>query len=86
MKDPELGDWTLFPTAQAFSSTSKRFWRRGEPQVWATAAALATMLVLVILLLAVVLVEGLGVLWPAASWKSRWPTAARCSANVSAAK
>ncbi|MGA7702111.1 MAG: phosphate ABC transporter permease PstA [Thermoguttaceae bacterium] len=41
-----------------------RFWRRGEPLVWTTAAALAGMLTLVFLLLAVVLVNGLGVFWP----------------------
>ena len=42
-----------------------RFWRRGEPQVWATAACLAAMLSLVFILLAVVLANGLGVFWPA---------------------
>ena len=41
-----------------------RFWRRGEPLVWTTAAALAGMLALVFLLLAVVLANGLGVFWP----------------------
>ncbi len=41
-----------------------RFWRRGEPLVWTTAAALAGMLTLVFLLLAVVLENGLGVFWP----------------------
>jgi phosphate transport system permease protein len=45
-------------------SAAKRFWRRGEPLVWTTAAALAGMLTLVFLLLAVVLVNGLGVFWP----------------------
>ena len=45
-------------------SSASRFWRRGEPQVWATAAALAGMLFLVFVLLAVVLVNGLGVFWP----------------------
>ena len=43
-----------------------RFWRRGEPLVWTTAAALAGMLTLVFLLLAVVLANGLGVFWPKA--------------------
>ena len=43
----------------------RRFWRRGEPLVWATAAALAGVLVLVFALLAIVLVNGLGVFWPA---------------------
>ena len=42
-----------------------RFWRRGEPLVWATAAALAGILSLVFTLLAVVMVNGLGVFWPA---------------------
>ncbi len=42
-----------------------QFWRRGEPQVWATAAALAGMLSLVFALLAVVTINGLGVSWPA---------------------
>jgi phosphate transport system permease protein len=41
-----------------------RFWRRGEPLVWTTAAALAGMLALVFALLAVVLWNGLGVFWP----------------------
>ena len=40
------------------------FWRRGEPQVWATAAALACILSLVFILLAVVMTHGLGVFWP----------------------
>ncbi|MEN6407254.1 MAG: phosphate ABC transporter permease PstA [Thermoguttaceae bacterium] len=41
-----------------------RFWRRGEPQVWASAAALAGMLLLAFTLLAVIVVNGLGVFWP----------------------
>ena len=41
-----------------------RFWRRGEPLVWATAAALAGILLLVFVLLAVVMINGLGVFWP----------------------
>lgn len=41
-----------------------RFWRRGEPLVWATAGALAIMLLLVCVLLAVVMTNGLGVFWP----------------------
>lgn len=48
------------------ASAAQRFWRRGEPQVWATAAALAGILTFVFVLLAVVLVNGLGVLWPSA--------------------
>jgi phosphate transport system permease protein len=47
------------------ASAAKRFWRRGEPLVWATAASLAGMLLMVFILLAVVLVNGLGVFWPA---------------------
>jgi phosphate transport system permease protein len=42
-----------------------RFWRRGEPLVWATGAALAAVLLLVFILLAVVMVNGLGMFWPA---------------------
>jgi len=41
------------------------FWRRGEPLVWASAAALATMLLLLATLLGVIAVNGLGVFWPA---------------------
>lgn len=43
-----------------------RFWRQGEPFVWATGAALAMTLTLTFALLAVVLWNGLGVFWPAA--------------------
>jgi phosphate transport system permease protein len=42
-----------------------RFWRRGEPMVWATGAALAAVLLLVLILLVVVMVNGLGMFWPA---------------------
>lgn len=49
----------------AFSKRGRgRFWRRGEPQVWVSAAALAGMLLLVATLLLVVLAGGLGVFWP----------------------
>jgi phosphate transport system permease protein len=41
-----------------------RFWRQGEPFVWATGAALALTLLLTLALLAVVLWNGLGVFWP----------------------
>lgn len=44
---------------------TRRYFRRGEPMVWATAAALAGLLVLVFLLLAVVIINGMGVFWPA---------------------
>ena len=46
-------------------SSSRQFWRRGEPMVWATAAALAIMLLMTATLLVVVAVNGLGVFWPA---------------------
>jgi len=42
----------------------RRFWRRGEPQVWATAASLVVMLSLAFILIAVVAANGLGVFWP----------------------
>jgi phosphate transport system permease protein len=42
------------------------FWRAGEPLVWASGAALAAMLLLLVTLLAVIAVNGLGVFWPAA--------------------
>ncbi|NLF08464.1 MAG: phosphate ABC transporter permease PstA [Pirellulaceae bacterium] len=48
------------PFAPAFAN----YLRRGEPQVWATAAALAGMLLLIVVLLAVVMAGGLGVFWP----------------------
>ncbi len=41
-----------------------KFWKRGEPMVWATGAALASMLLMTAVLLAVVAVNGLGVFWP----------------------
>ena len=43
----------------------KRFWKRGEPLVWASGAALALMLLLTGAALTVVLVNGLAVFWPA---------------------
>ncbi len=52
------------PTPALHQGERGRFWRRGEPLVWTTGAALAGMLTLVFLLLAVVLVNGLGVFWP----------------------
>lgn len=42
----------------------KRFWRQGEPFVWASGAALGTVLLLAATLLIVVMVNGLGVFWP----------------------
>jgi phosphate transport system permease protein len=47
------------------NSRTGRFWRQGEPFVWATGAALAMTLLLTFALLAVVLWNGLGVFWPA---------------------
>lgn len=46
-------------------SPAKRFWRQGEPLVWTTGAALAAILLMVAALVVVVLVNGLGVFWPA---------------------
>lgn len=46
-------------------SPAQRFWRQGEPLVWATGAALAAILLMVAALLVVVMVNGLGVFWPA---------------------
>jgi phosphate transport system permease protein len=42
----------------------RAFWRRGEPQVWITAATLASTLALAFILLFVVIVNGVGVFWP----------------------
>jgi phosphate transport system permease protein len=50
--------------AKREASTAAIFWRRGEPKVWMASAALAGMLSLVFVLLAVVMVNGLGVFWP----------------------
>ena len=59
--------WTLraWAIAKREGSLAAFFWRRGEPQVWTTAAALAGILSLVFVLLAVVMLNGLGVFWPA---------------------
>ncbi len=59
--------WTLraWAIAKREGSSAAFFWRRGEPQVWTTAAALAGILSLVFVLLAVVMLNGLGVFWPA---------------------
>lgn len=42
----------------------KKFWRTGEPCVWFTGAALSLTLLIAATLVAVVLVNGLGVFWP----------------------
>jgi phosphate transport system permease protein len=47
-------------------SQAAKFWRRGEPFVWATGAALALTLTLTFVLLSVVLWNALGVYWPTA--------------------
>ncbi|HEX9873128.1 MAG TPA: phosphate ABC transporter, permease protein PstA, partial [Deferrimonas sp.] len=44
---------------------SRKFWREGEPLVWGTAAALSLTLLIAATLVIVVLVNGLGVFWPA---------------------
>lgn len=41
-----------------------RFWRRGEPFVWATGLTLALIVSMTILLLSVVIANGIGVFWP----------------------
>ncbi len=43
----------------------RAFWRIGEPCVWGTGAALAITLLIAATLLVVILVNGLGVFWPA---------------------
>ncbi|MBN2579873.1 MAG: phosphate ABC transporter permease PstA [Pirellulales bacterium] len=43
---------------------TQRFWRQGEPFVWASGAALALTLSMTAVLLGVVLRNGLGVFWP----------------------
>ncbi len=40
------------------------FWKKGEPQVWGTAAALSMTLLMVLSLIGVILVNGLGFFWP----------------------
>jgi phosphate transport system permease protein len=40
------------------------FWKRGEPFVWATGAALSAILLMAIILFAVVVINGVGVFWP----------------------
>lgn len=42
----------------------KKFWRIGEPWVWATGAALSLTLLIAATLIIVVMVNGLGVFWP----------------------
>lgn len=40
------------------------FWKQGEPQVWATGAALTITLLMVVTLVGVVMINGLGFFWP----------------------
>ncbi|MHB8861396.1 MAG: phosphate ABC transporter permease PstA [Pirellulaceae bacterium] len=42
----------------------KRFWKQGEPLVWATGGALSFVLLSTLLLISVVAYNGLGVFWP----------------------
>lgn len=42
----------------------KRFWRRGEPFVWATGLTLSTIIIMTALLIYVVIANGIGVFWP----------------------
>jgi len=44
----------------------KNYWRTGEPMVWATGASLSITLLIALTLVIVVMVNGLGVFWPAA--------------------
>jgi phosphate transport system permease protein len=41
------------------------FWKKGEPYIWLTGAALAATLLMAVTLIVVVMVNGLGVFWPA---------------------
>ena len=43
----------------------RAYWRIGEPMVWLSASALAITLLIAMTLLVVVVVNGLGVFWPA---------------------
>lgn len=42
----------------------KKFWRRGEPFVWATGLTLSTIIIMTGLLIYVVIANGIGVFWP----------------------
>ena len=43
---------------------TKKFWRQGEPYVWATSLALSLILFMTFLLFYVVLANGIAVFWP----------------------
>ncbi|MCF6179770.1 MAG: phosphate ABC transporter permease PstA, partial [Geopsychrobacter sp.] len=47
------------------TSQRKNFWKLGEPMVWLSAAALSMTLLSALVLLVVIMVNGLGVFWPA---------------------
>lgn len=47
------------------SKEMNKYWRVGEPMVWLSAAALSMTLLSAIILLVVIMVNGLGVFWPA---------------------
>ncbi len=57
---------SLIPRPSSFVPRRSRFWRQGEPFVWASGGALSLVLLATVLLVAVVMVNGLGVFWPAA--------------------
>lgn len=42
----------------------KKFWRRGEPFVWATGLTLSVIICITALLLSVIITNGIGVFWP----------------------
>ncbi|MDT8423789.1 MAG: phosphate ABC transporter, permease protein PstA, partial [Desulfuromonadales bacterium] len=42
----------------------RNYWKIGEPWVWATGAALSVTLLIAVTLIAVIMVNGLGVFWP----------------------
>jgi len=42
----------------------QKFWRRGEPFVWATGLTLSTIIIMTALLIYVVIANGIGVFWP----------------------
>lgn len=52
--------------AASNSIHTTRFWKRGEPLVWMTGAALALVLLLMAGLIGVVFVNGMGMFWPSA--------------------
>lgn len=57
---------SLIPRPSSLVAHPLRFWRQGEPFVWASGGALSLVLLATVLLVAVVMANGLGVFWPAA--------------------